>query len=161
MHNRACLAGTAVDGVIAIGDCATAARDASIAQSDAIFDAFDTNKNGDLDQAEFDAALKSLTANLRHDSHASRFFERVTERAKVIIESAAPFDKAAFKAVLDSADAVTRDLPATAAVAAQQGTYIGKMISKEFDGVPSFGQTNTQFEFKNLGQLVCTWTHPT
>ncbi|KAL6140032.1 hypothetical protein ACLB2K_058333 [Fragaria x ananassa] len=155
------------DDVYAIGDCATINQRKIMEDIVAIFAAADKDKSGTLTVAEFRDVVDDIIIRYPQVEHylQSKHMQDVTDllkdskgndRKEVNIEE--------FKLALSLVDSQRKSLPATAQVAAQQGTYLSNCFNrrKQCEANPEgprrfkgSGQHNfLPFRYKHFGQFA-------
>ncbi|KAK1437958.1 hypothetical protein QVD17_03758 [Tagetes erecta] len=155
------------ENVYAIGDCATIDQRKIMEDIAAIFNAADKDKSGTLTVEEFhdiidDIVIRYPQVELHlQNKHLSSVTDLLNDpdgnaRKAVDIEG--------FKLALCQADSQMKSLPATAQVAAQQGTYLSRCFNKMDlakitpEGPRRFKGTGRHeflpFRYKHLGQFA-------
>ncbi|PON80557.1 Parvalbumin [Parasponia andersonii] len=155
------------ENVYAIGDCATIDQRKIREDISAIFEAADKDKSGFLTVAEFQDVIDDIIIRYPQVEHYlnSKHLADVTdllkdpegnERKEVDIEG--------FKLALSQVDSQRKSLPATAQVAAQQGSYLSRCFNRREhckkypEGPRRFrGSGRHQFrpfQYKHFGQFA-------
>ncbi|XP_076920048.1 external alternative NAD(P)H-ubiquinone oxidoreductase B1, mitochondrial-like [Bidens hawaiensis] len=155
------------ENVYAIGDCATIDQRKVMEDIGAIFNAADTDKSGTLTVEEFQDIIDDILMRYPQvELHLqSKRLSNVTDllndtdgnvRKEVDIEG--------FKLALSEVDSQMKSLPATAQVAAQQGTYLSNCFNKRElakitpEGPRRFKGTGRHgfcpFRYKHFGQFA-------
>ena len=134
----------------ALGDCATVQQPRLLARLADLFRAADTNGSNTLDYEELRAFLRERQQQ----------FPQLGMMEREILASIKPDEVMGieqFKQLMAQADSKLRALPATAQVAAQQGEYLGRMLSRaplEASTAELEGSPTPQFHYKHLGSLA-------
>ncbi|CAH9099280.1 unnamed protein product [Cuscuta epithymum] len=155
------------EGVYALGDCATVDQRKIMEDITTIFEAADKDRSGTLTQEEFEDVIKDViirypqvelymkskhlleVADLLNDDEGNK-------QGKIDIE--------VFKLALSHVDSQMKSLPATAQVAAQQGTYLSRCFNRwehcksNPEGPRHFKSTGRHeflpFRYKHFGQFA-------
>eukprot|EP00698_Gefionella_okellyi_P008387 TRINITY_DN2080_c0_g1_i2.p1 TRINITY_DN2080_c0_g1~~TRINITY_DN2080_c0_g1_i2.p1 ORF type:complete len:440 (-),score=83.05 TRINITY_DN2080_c0_g1_i2:23-1342(-) len=137
--------------VFALGDCATINQARLLDRMTELFHEADTNRDGRVSLAE----LRRLVAQNQHKFSQLAFYQQKVEELFLV---ANPDKKGAlteeqFRFVLTEADKRVTSLPATAAVASQQGHYLGKYLNAHANA-QTMSADGEGFHYKHLGSLA-------
>jgi len=130
--------------VYAAGDCATLyTGNAMIDELGALFRKADEDKSGTLDQTELLTLFKSV--KFRYPQ-AEVFQSKIAEDFDDIdADMSGELDEEEFKSLLLNVDSNMRNLPPTAQVAGQQGTFLASYIN---------GETDKDFKYFHKGSMA-------
>jgi NADH dehydrogenase FAD-containing subunit len=120
--------------IFALGDCAKISVPKMKAAAKELFEAADTNKDGELSKEEFVPMMELARSTY---PHMEAYLGAVSQRTlQMLFDGATKSGKQggitpeAFEAALAEIDAEIKMLPPTAQVAAQQGKYLGKLLTE-------------------------------
>ncbi|KAK7263615.1 hypothetical protein RJT34_31208 [Clitoria ternatea] len=155
------------ENVYAIGDCSTINQRKIMDDITTIFEAADKNKSGTLTIEEFQDVMDDIIVRYPQVEHflKQKHLRDFTALWKDLRgNESKEIDIEAFKLALSNADAQVKSLPATAQVAAQQGTYLARCFNRmdQCDDNPegprrfrgSGRHKFLPFRYKHLGQFA-------
>ncbi|EFJ21092.1 hypothetical protein SELMODRAFT_107483, partial [Selaginella moellendorffii] len=123
------------EGVFAVGDCATIEQRKIMEDITYIFKLADKDQNGILSLEEFKEAMETIRGRYPQidmylkSHHLANTMSLLHEAKQLGQESEVELDIDKFKQALAQVDSETKLLPATAQVAAQQGTYLARCFN--------------------------------
>ena len=136
------------------GDCATIAQPKLLEKLADLFNEADRDHSGSLDYEELRSFIK-----VKGES-----FPQLEMMSKEILGSMKPDEALSldqFKKLMAQADSKLRALPATAQVAAQEGAYIGALLSSHsYETInQDLSSSNVaKFGYNHLGCVLNVWT---
>ncbi|XP_071731420.1 external alternative NAD(P)H-ubiquinone oxidoreductase B1, mitochondrial-like [Rutidosis leptorrhynchoides] len=116
------------EDVYAIGDCATIDQRRIMEDIGAIFNAADKDKSGTLTVEEFQDIIDDIL--IRYPQVDLHLIDKKLSRVTDLLNDKKEVDIEGFKLALSQVDLQMKSLPATAQVAAQQGTYLSSCFNK-------------------------------
>lgn len=134
--------------VFAVGDCSSVSQCSFFQQADELFANFDVNKDGSLQQTEFDAFLRQLLAQRPDKAVMLKDLAVAFRDADTDGDGSVSLDE--FKAFLRRVDTAATTYPATAQVANQQGAYVAGLLSSPLQPSSAF----PAFDYHHLGSLA-------
>ncbi|CAK9141555.1 unnamed protein product [Ilex paraguariensis] len=153
------------DSIYALGDCATINQRKVMEDIAAIFSKADKNKSGTLKVEDFKEVITDICerypqVNIYLKRKQLKDFVELLRSSQGVAE----LDIEKFKSALSEVDTQMKNLPATAQVAAQQGTYLADCFNrmeeceKHPEGPLRFRGTGRHrfhpFRYKHLGQFA-------
>jgi NADH:ubiquinone reductase (non-electrogenic) len=145
--------------IFALGDCAKITTPSMKTAAQELFDKADRNKDGEVSLEEFTNMME-----LARDDypHMEAYLGNVSQRSlQSLYASTAKEGKAggitqeAFEAALTEIDKEIKMLPPTAQVAAQQGTYLGKLFTEvPYDKLAHKEGFETSFKYDHQGSMA-------
>lgn len=138
LETDSCLRVRGAEGsIFALGDCAKLTVPSMKAAAKDLFEKADRNKDGELSREEFLPMMEEAAKTHPHmESYLGAVSQRTLSGLYSSIRGVDPAKKAggitpeAFEAALIEIDKKIRLLPPTAQVAAQQGVYMGRLLSE-------------------------------
>ncbi|KAL5986816.1 External alternative NAD(P)H-ubiquinone oxidoreductase B1, mitochondrial, partial [Asimina triloba] len=125
------------DGVYAIGDCAMIQQRKVMEDISAIFNLADKDKSGTLNIDEFQAVIDDICERYPQVElflKAKKMRDAMDLLHEYTGKEAKEVDIEGFKLALSQVDSMMKNLPATAQVAAQEGTYLAKCFNNMEQG---------------------------
>ncbi|TXG47284.1 hypothetical protein EZV62_026578 [Acer yangbiense] len=158
------------DSIYALGDCATINQRKVMEDIAAIFSKADKDNSGTLTVKEFEEVIKDICERYPQvelylkNKKMSGIVDLLKEAKRDVAKEAIELNIEEFKSALSEVDSQMKNLPATAQVAAQQGTYLAKCFNrmeqceKNPEGPLRFrgsGRHRFQpFRYRHLGQFA-------
>ncbi|XP_071720204.1 external alternative NAD(P)H-ubiquinone oxidoreductase B2, mitochondrial-like [Rutidosis leptorrhynchoides] len=157
------------NSIYALGDCATINQRKVMEDISSIFKKADQDNSGTLTVKEAQAALKDICARypqveLYLKTKNLKSFVDLLKQSKGDVKESSEFNIEEFKSALSQVDSQMKNLPATAQVAAQQGTYLADCFNrmdeceKKPEGPLRFRESGRHrfrpFRYKHLGQFA-------
>lgn len=162
-----------VDGtnsIYALGDCATINQRKVMEDISAIFQKADKDNSGTLTVKEFQEALDDICERYPQvqiylkNKHMSSLVDLLEESKGDVSKESIELNVEQFKSALSQVDSQMKNLPATAQVAAQQGSYLADCFNrmeectKSPEGPIRFRDSGRHrfrpFRYKHLGQFA-------
>uniref|UniRef100_A0A803QK70 NADH:ubiquinone reductase (non-electrogenic) n=1 Tax=Cannabis sativa TaxID=3483 RepID=A0A803QK70_CANSA len=153
--------------VYAIGDCASIDQRKIMEDISAIFEAADKDKSGSLTVSEFQDVIDDILIRYPQVDHylRSKHLADVTDLLKDSEgKDRKEVDIEGFKSALSQVDSQRKSLPATAQVAAQQGSYLSRCFNRREhceanpEGPRRFRSSGQHlfrpFQYKHFGQFA-------
>ncbi|KAK3188123.1 hypothetical protein Dsin_027684 [Dipteronia sinensis] len=158
------------DSIYALGDCATVNQRKVMEDIAAIFSKADKDNSGTLTVKEFEEVIKDICERYPQvelylkNKKMSGIVDLLKEAKMDVAKESIELNIEEFKSALSEVDSQMKNLPATAQVAAQQGTYLAKCFNrmeeceKNPEGPLRFrgsGRHRFQpFRYRHLGQFA-------
>lgn len=134
--------------IYALGDCATIDQGELLSKWMDLFDKLDTNKDGFVDEQEWDAFVQE------YGRYYPSLFE-VARKGKALfhegdVNSDGKLSHEEFQAILNQLDSQLTRLPSTATVAVQQGKFLGERFNEGQHLIKDRYQRDP-FQYKHFG----------
>ncbi|KAK2644210.1 hypothetical protein Ddye_019405 [Dipteronia dyeriana] len=158
------------DSIYALGDCATVNQRKVMEDIAAIFSKADKDNSGTLTVKEFEEVIKDICERYPQvelylkNKKMSGIVDLLKEAKRDVAKEAIELNIEEFKSALSEVDSQMKNLPATAQVAAQQGTYLAKCFNRmeDCEKIPEgplrfrgSGRHRFQpFRYRHLGQFA-------
>jgi len=139
--------------IFAIGDCATLERRKLKDHLNTLFEAADTDKNGELSWDEFHIFMQGVSKKYPQlEVYTHHMMEQFHE---LDVDQSGSLSMEEFRTLLHRADSEVTVLPTTAQVATQEGKYVANLLNKlakneNIENLPAF-QYHHHGSFANLG----------
>ena len=142
-----------VDGLYAIGDCATITKNSMLSDISALWDAADVDRSGALTQGELETLFKQVA--LKYPQAGAFISKSRLLLARFDTDGDGLLSKAEFETLCTHIDTCHRSLPPTAQVAKQQGLYLAASLNAATAAAANGTQaTPKPFDFASLGQMA-------
>lgn len=159
--------------IFALGDCAKMSLPSMKANAKELFEQADKNKDNVLTEDEFVPMMKAVKAKYGQLSHFlgevnQKNLEtmyrmsatRMPHKANVIKAGGFGLTQDMFEQVLGEVDKEIKMLPPTAQVAAQQGTYLGRVLSEvPYEGLKHPDGFDPNFKYDHQGSMAYVGSH--
>eukprot|EP01114_Cavostelium_apophysatum_P020040 TRINITY_DN660_c0_g2_i3.p1 TRINITY_DN660_c0_g2~~TRINITY_DN660_c0_g2_i3.p1 ORF type:complete len:624 (+),score=111.34 TRINITY_DN660_c0_g2_i3:535-2406(+) len=136
-----------VNNIYALGDCATIEQSRLLEKFTDFFKEADRNADGYLTVEDFNLLINTLTPKYPQLLEYGKKVQELFEEADTNKDQRLSLEE--FKNILNKVDSKLKMLPATAQVASQQGTYLGKSFNLKAQQIEPSG-----FAYKHFGSFA-------